>query len=124
MTEQVEIQLEIHKWQDFDDKLYKLNIKVIGTNYIPYEIFVYRYDALQDIREFSYVATPVDLVKLPTYTPTAGNLFYRDNYMELHFNTAEEREVELNKILDAIRKLKNDWQLVKDDIDTTYEVII
>jgi len=73
---------------------------------------------------FSHIASPANLTSYPRYIPAIGNLYFLDNSVELEFDTVKEREDTISLIVLDVNKLKKDWELVKDNMTTTYTVII
>ena len=128
MSSNVLIELEIRKWQHETTQKYHLYVKVIRYENIPAEIFVYRrhIDAppTEQLDFFSNIASPTQLVTLPKHSHQPGNIFYIDNYVELSFDTAQQREDTEAFMLTDIGKLKDDWVLVMDQLTTTYTVIV
>ena len=117
------IELEIRKYENESGK-YVLDINVTRYQNIQAEIFVYARDTNSGNDSFSHIASPNDIASLPKHHHQPGNIYFVENSVELEFDTAQQRDDTESLILDDVRELKDNWELVKDQLDTTYKVII
>lgn len=117
------LELEITKSQSLETEKYMLKMNVIRYENIDAEIFVYRRNT-SGTDEFYTVASPVHMLDFPKNQPDRGSVFYRDKLVELAFDTAKLMEEYCTRILDEVRQLKEDWQIVEGELNKTYTVVI
>lgn len=110
------LELKISKEQ-VNDK-FRLEIKVERYENIQAEIFVFKLD------EFSHIATPLELSLLSKYNPGQGEVFFLDHTLILDFENATMRNDAELMILADVKKLKENWEKVYDQLNTSYTVII
>lgn len=119
----VVLEIEITKRQDLTTEKYYIKFNVVEYRNIDAEIFVFRRNT-SGIDEFYTVASPVHMIDFPRNQPNRGEVFYRDKYVELEFGTAREMSEYEVRIINEIRQLKEDWQLVEGNLNKTYTVVI
>ena len=123
-TSDIQITLEITKTQDNTSGLYRLKVRVTEYQNIQAEIFVFQREPDTGNDVFYNVATPAQLGSLPKHQPQPGELFFLEHTVELEFNTASQMTDTEMMIIADVTQLKTDWDLVRDQIDTTYTVVI
>ena len=116
------IELDITK-SDANNK-YLLEIKVTRYENIIAEIFVYQYNFEDSLDYFSHIASTAELGSLPKYRHTDSSIFYLDHNVKLEFETAKEREDTLASIISDVYKLKQNWGIIKDIVNSNYKIIV
>ena len=118
------IDLEIKKSQDPTSGKYNMIVKVVRYQNIQCQIFVYQHDPVTNEDYFSNVASPAQLTSLPKHHSQPGNVYFLEHTVELEFDTAKEMNDTENMMLIDIEQLKKDWDLIRDQLDVTYNVVI
>jgi len=117
------IELEITKSQNENGK-YSLLVRVTRYENIQAQIFVFQHDPVSDEDYFSSVASPAQLNDLPKHTAQPGNPFFLEHTVELEFDTAQQMNDTESMLIIDVEQLKKDWALIKDQLETTYKVIV
>jgi len=118
------IELEIKKAVDSTSGKFTLRVQVVRYQNIIAEIFVFSRNPTDGLDYFSNVSSPSNLTSYPKNSPAVGNVYFLEHTVELEFNTVKERDETLELLLIQINNLKKDWELVRETLTSTYNVII
>ena len=111
------------QYHETDTDGWKISINVTAATDIPEEIFVHRGDGVSPT--FSHVATPADLINLPTDPEgaTAPLYYYRKSSVDIVANSPLTISEYWNDMYEEIVSLVRAWYAL-DQLSVTSEVTV